>query len=368
MPSDTSRSAIKTLNRQSGQRLRIDRRSVVFGGLSLPALAGPLYAGKGPIPIADMHIHHFFGRRNRATEDGLDRVMARAGATLVSWSVVGDMPWLRLTRGGIKPKRQLPTGTQPVTWLREEVKRAVQYLHERKLKLVTEASQVAAAISGEPHIVLSVEGATFAEQSAREIATAHALGVRQIQLVHYLDSAMADIQTSKPRHNGLTELGAEVIKACEKSGILVDLAHCSDAAARDALSVAKVPLIWSHSSVVKNRTPNWRMPVTRSRQLRFETARMIADRGGVIGLWALGGDVGTSPASYAKRMAEMANWLGEDHVAFGSDLNALARPALRGFQDHRRVLDILKDQKIARDTIRKIAIGNYARVLTAALR
>jgi membrane dipeptidase len=107
------------------------------------------------------------------------------------------------------------------------------------------------------------------------------------------------------------------------------------------------------------------MPVWQARQLSYDGAKAIAEKGGVIGLWALGADVGKGPESYAKRITEMVDWLGEDHVAFGTDMNALSSPAIDSFADLRRVVRILSNG-MPDARVRKIAIGNYARVLKEA--
>ena len=62
----------------------------------------------------------------------------------------------------------------------------------------------------------------------------------------------------------------------------------------------------------------------------------------------------------------MADWLGEDHAAFGTDMNALANPVIAGFADLRRVIDHWERRKMSEARIRKLAIENYARVLRQA--
>ncbi|MEQ1611480.1 MAG: membrane dipeptidase, partial [Hyphomicrobiaceae bacterium] len=132
------------------------------------------------------------------------------------------------------------------------------------------------------------------------------------------------------------------------------------------LAVSKAPMVWSHSSVNPAGIANWRMTGWRARQLGAEDAKAIAAAGGVVGLWALGADVGQSPESYADRVAELAEALGWDHIAFGSDMNALASPALTNFADLRRVVTLLEGRKLPEARIRKLAIENYVRVLRLA--
>ncbi len=159
-----------------------------------------------------------------------------------------------------------------------------------------------------------------------------------MQLVHYIENPLGDFQTEAPQHDGLTELGLQVVKECNRLGILVDLAHCTDTAVRQALEASSQPMIWSHSSVTRTRTPNWKMPVWQARQLSFDTAKLMADKGGVVGLWPMRSDVGATPEAYAQRLWELAEWLGDDHAGFGTDMNAISRPAIASYADLQKVV------------------------------
>ena len=80
------------------------------------------------------------------------------------------------------------------------------------------------------------------------------------------------------------------------------------------------------------------MPVWQARQLSFDTAKLIADKGGVIGLWPMRSDVGATPEAYAQRLWELAEWLGDDHAGFGTDMNAISRPAIASYADLQKVV------------------------------
>jgi microsomal dipeptidase-like Zn-dependent dipeptidase len=119
--------------------------------------------------------------------------------------------------------------------------------------------------------------------------------------------------------------------------------------------------------VTRTRKPQWTMPVTQSRQLALEDAKAIAASGGVIGLWAVRSDVGATPEAYADRLSELGEWLGEDHAAFGTDMNGIMAPALTKFADLRRVVEHWQRRGMHEARIRKLAIENYARVLRQAM-
>ena len=78
-------------------------------------------------------------------------------------------------------------------------------------------------------------------------------------------------------------------------------------------------------------------------------------------------DVGATPEAYAQRLWELAEWLGDDHVAFGTDINGLIGPAITNYADLRRVVDYWERRGMSESRIRKIAMENYARVLRQAL-
>jgi Zn-dependent dipeptidase, microsomal dipeptidase homolog len=67
-------------------------------------------------------------------------------------------------------------------------------------------------------------------------------------LCHSLTTAWVDSATDAPRHGGLSPFGEEVVREMNRIGMLVDLSHVSAEAMRDALRVAKAPVIFSHSS------------------------------------------------------------------------------------------------------------------------
>jgi membrane dipeptidase len=347
----------------------MNRRSFLLAGLAAPfVLRRPVLARNdyNRVPIGDMHAHLFFFGPNAAQERPLARTMAAGNATLVAWSLVGDLPWLRRSANGLKQKGA-PEPGEALNWFKDEIARIKRYLAGQGLKIVLTPEDVDLALRGEPHVVLAIEGASFVEGDVAALRTAHDLGIRHVQLVHYIDNPLADLQTAKPRHGGLSTLGKAVIAECNRLGMLIDLAHASSDAVVQALAVSKVPMVWSHSSVTRTAEPHWSMPATRARRLKLTDAKAIADHGGVVGLWSLRSDVGGTVGAYAERLGEMAVWLGEDHAAFGTDMNAIANPPIKNYADLQKVVSHWRQNAMPETRIRKLAIANYARVLKQAL-
>jgi membrane dipeptidase len=344
----------------------MDRRQLLTGALAFPfAFAGEAF-GKDPIYVADMHYHLLFIGSNTPAAKPLAKSMAAGNATLVAWSLVGDLLWMRPTPRGFK-QSGTPKAGAAATWFKDELDRIKAHIAEQKLKIVQTAADVDLALKGDPHVVLSTEGATFLDGDISQLQVAYDLGVRHIQLVHYIRNTIGDFQTEKPEHSGLTPFGRKVVEECNRLGILVDLAHATSEMVGQVLAVSKAPVVWSHSSVARTGKPTYTLPVTRARQLDLDTAKAIAAKGGVVGLWAIRSDAGQTVEAYGDRLLEMAEWLGEDHVAFGTDMNGIQNPVITGFGDLRRVVEHWERKQLGEAKVRKMAIENYARVLKQAL-
>jgi membrane dipeptidase len=345
----------------------MDRRQLLKAGLALPLVStGAAAWAKDPIYIGDMHYHLLFLGPNPASRSPLAKTMAGGKATLVAWSLVGDLPWMMVTPKGFKQK-SVPKSGETVKWFQDELGRVKAHIAEQGLKIIKTPADIDLALKGDPHVVLAVEGASFLDDGPAHLQAAYDRGVRSIQLVHYIKNAIGDFQTEPPQHQGLSELGRKVVQECNRLGILVDLAHSTPEAVAQALAVSKAPVIWSHSSVTRTRQPHFSMPAWQARQLSLDGAKAIAAKGGVVGLWALRTDVGGGPEAYADRLSEMADWLGEDSVAFGTDMNGLIGPAIGNYAELRRAVDHWEQRRMPEPRIRKLAIENYARVLRQAM-
>jgi membrane dipeptidase len=76
----------------------------------------------------------------------------------------------------------------------------------------------------------------------------YALGVRLITLCHASTHDWCDSATDAPRHNGLSDLGRDVIARMNDLGMIVDLAHVSDAVMNQVLDISRAPVVFSHSN------------------------------------------------------------------------------------------------------------------------
>jgi membrane dipeptidase len=347
--------------------MSMNRRQLVKSGFALPLAWMMRAQADEPVLVGDMHTHFFF-RDGQHKTTPIAETMTGGKATLVAWALSGDALWIGEQKGRGFVQTSAPKPGETFGWFQRELQRITRQLARQDLKLVRSSRDVEAALAGEPHVVLAVEGANFIEGDIGRVKVAYDLGVRHLQLVHYSRNTLGDFQTEKPEHGGLTDLGQEVVRECNRLGILVDLAHATRECVTQALAVSRAPMVWSHGSVTAGN-PHWSMIGWKARQLRLADAKAIAGKGGVVGVWALRQDIGRDLDSYADRLVALADQLGDDHVAIGSDLNGLGPHSLvNELADLQVVVGHWRKRRLASARIRKLAIGNYARVLRETIR
>ncbi|MBF4465224.1 dipeptidase [Flavobacterium sp. LC2016-12] len=170
-----------------------------------------------------------------------------------------------------------------------------------------------------PTVIQSVEGGHFLEGKIERLQVAYDRGLRHLGLLHDNDASvpLGDIFTKTPQWGGLTTFGGEVIKECERLGILVDLSHCDDNTVNGALKVANKPVLVSHTGLNTRLGNNEFMSkMMKPRLINKEQAKIVADNGGVIGVWT---HLADSPTEFVDNIKAMVDVVGTDHVCIGTD-------------------------------------------------
>ena len=320
--------------------------------------------------LGDMHSHVAMSRSNPRTLD-LRQQLEQTGTTLLAWALVDDTPFTERTPHGIQQARE-PGPGELWDYFRRRVARYDSHLRHWGLPKALSRADVDAALAGRPHIVMASESANFLEARPERVAEAHAMGLRHLQLVHFIESPLGDRQTSAPKHQGMTPVALKVIEECKRLGVLVDLAHCSPAFVNAAIGASDAPMVWSHSWVRAGQS-SWRDWPYVARALSHDQARRFAARGGVIGLWTARVKSDRNyqvrdADSYADEIARMVDLLGPQAVAFGTDMDGAGKdPVLSQYGDLRQVADRLAQRNWSDATLHDVCIGNYARVLKTAM-
>ena len=117
---------------------------------------------------------------------------------------------------------------------------------------------------------------------------------------------------------GLSRFGRNVIREMNRLGIAVDLSHCNEASARDAIECSTKPVTFTHANPSHFQDHH--------RNKSDDLLRSMAEQGGVIGLTAwsehLESALGRRPT--VADMVDMIDYViglvGDEHVGFGLDL------------------------------------------------
>jgi membrane dipeptidase len=220
----------------------------------------------------------------------------------------------------------------------------------------------------QPIIVQCSEGAQFLEGHLERVAEVYGRGLRILQIVHDQHDAVAplgDFYTdSAERFGGLTQFGVDVVKECNRLGIVVDLAHGTDAAVRGALKATTQPLLITHSSLSKSSDSE----DMKQRVIRKQLGLEVASAGGVVGVWWRGSD---TLHDYVQTVREMVDALGADHVGIGTDSDITSSyilpysnqiwPDQNAGLFYAVVAEMLK-QRFSPIEIQKVGGGNFCRV------
>lgn len=218
----------------------------------------------------------------------------------------------------------------------------------------------AAHRAGHPAVVADVEGLDFLDGKLERLEEAHRRGIRHVQLVHYTPNDIGDFQTGTITHQGLTEFGAEVIRACHRLGFVCDVAHATEDLVKQAVKVATKPLLLSHTAILGSRAMG-PTPLT-GRQITADHARMIAETGGSIGIWHFF----PSLERYVDGLKEMAEIVDVDHVSIGTDQH-VTPGSVPDYAQWVNLIAAMLRGGFTREEAGKIAGGNYMRIFRATV-
>lgn len=166
-----------------------------------------------------------------------------------------DIPRLRL--GGVGG--QFWSAFVPCTLPRHEAVTAtleqidaVHRMTERyadELALVTSAEGMERARdAGRIASLVGIEGGHSIAGSLGVLRMMYALGVRYMTLTHVRNNEWADSATDAPGVGGLSDFGRDVVRECNRLGMMADLSHVADTTMHATLDVSTAPAFFSHSS------------------------------------------------------------------------------------------------------------------------
>jgi len=138
-------------------------------------------------------------------------------------------------------------------------------------------------------------------------------GVRIVQLTYNVQNLVGS-GSLVPDDGGLTDFGREVVARLDELRVLVDLSHCGPRTTLEGIRASTRPVSITHSGC----SAIFRHP----RSKDDETLRLLADRGGVLGIYLmpfLNAEGAPTAADVIAHVEHALQVCGEDHVGIGSD-------------------------------------------------
>ncbi len=164
---------------------------------------------------------------------------------------------------------------------------------------------------------------------------------------------------------GLTDLGREYVKECQRLGILVDVSHASDEGFWDIIKMTEAPIIASHS--------NSRVVCGHSRNLTDDMFKAICETGGTAGFNQCAPFVGEQP-DLDTVCDHILHFLELDpegqHISLGGDLDGcdLLPVGFTGIESYPVMAQRLLERGVGETIVNNIHWNNAMGVMKRAVR
>jgi membrane dipeptidase len=175
---------------------------------------------------------------------------------------------------------------------------------------------LAAKKAGKIAWVASVEGAACIENEVDRIDILYGLGVRQLGVTYSESNALGN-GMKEDRDGGLTKFGEKCVERMNQVGMLIDVSHCGQQTAYDAVMHSKKPIIMSHVGA---------KGVWDIKRMAGDTLlKAVGEKGGVIGIESAPHTTMSKTRmthdidSVMEHFEYVKNLVGIDHVGFGVD-------------------------------------------------
>lgn len=242
-----------------------------------------------------------------------------------------------------------------------------------EVTVVRKIGDIDAALADDapPVAVLHMEGAEAIDPGLEALEHWYAAGLRSLGPVWSRANAFAHgVQFAFPSSPdigpGLTERGRALVAACAELGLLIDLSHLNEAGFWDVARMEPGPLVASHSGA--------HALCAASRNLTDAQLDAIGASGGLVGIVYVtpflrsdfADDADTPLELIAEHARYVADRIGPEHVALGSDFDGGTIPAALGdVAGLPKLIAALGEQGFGQEEIAAICWHNWRRALAA---
>jgi membrane dipeptidase len=221
-------------------------------------------------------------------------------------------------------------------------------------------------------IEIHMEGADAIDDDLDSLEWLYMAGLRSLGIVwsrpNNFGSGVPIKRTGSPDIGpGLTDAGKGLVRACNELGILIDVSHLNEAGFWDVVQTSTKPVVASHSNA------NALAPAVRN--LTDKQLDAVRDSEGMVGINyhcgflrndGFSNPQETSLSLIADHLIYIADRIGIDKVALGSDFDGAAMPGdLKDAAGLPRLMDELRGRGLDDDALRKVGFENWLRVFDA---
>jgi len=181
------------------------------------------------------------------------------------------------------------------------------------LALATNSGEIEAARrAGKLAVIAGTQGSSMVDPAFHRLRTMYRMGLRYFGLAYTGATLFAD-GCGETRDAGLTFLGGELVDAVNELDLILDLSHAGHRARAEGARRARYPVCTHSNAYTLNRN---------DRNTRDDTAKLIAEKGGVVGVCGLPRSVNPDDPTIAGMLNHCDHWvrtLAVEHVGIGLD-------------------------------------------------
>ncbi len=240
-----------------------------------------------------------------------------------------------------------------------------------QLRVVRTATELQECLdSGVLAAVLHIEGAEPIGPGLAELEIFYQAGLRSVGITwsrrnRFAEGVPFKFPFSPDTGPGLTEEGRELVRACNRLGIMLDLSHLNERGFWDVAKLSDAPLVATHS--------NAHAICHSTRNLTDRQLDAIRDSDGMVGLnFAVHflrpdghKDANTPLEVMVEHVDYLVERIGIDRVGLGSDFDGATIPQEMGdVSGLPKLIGLLRERGYDEPSIRKLAHENWVRVLT----
>lgn len=240
---------------------------------------------------------------------------------------------------------------------------------------------------GQLGIFFGLQSTSCIDRDRTRIRILHKLGLRVLQLT-YMERNFVGDGCLEPENRGLTNFGLQVVRECNRLGIVIDCSHVGIRTTLDAARHSEHPIVVSHSAV--------RALTDNPRCVTDEQIEAVASTGGLVGITAYAPfiryDRRPNVEDYLDHFDYAIKLVGPDHVALATDMFdgktkvnwatpyyypevtrgcAYGATGVEGFNSKAELVNVVAGflrRGHPETTIRKVLGGNWLRVIDAVWR